>query len=89
MQEPGTEYNSLVFKFLDRLPFPLALTRSYNILIAPDLEFPFNNKHLLIVKDMKDTPDREILISPQYNTMMSLVIFRIAYDTCFIKLEVV
>ena len=89
MQEPGTEYNSLVFKFLDRLPFPLALTRSYNILIAPDLEFPFNNKHLLIVKDMKDTPYREVLISPQYNTMMFFVIFRITHDTCLIKLKII
>ena len=88
MQETGTEYNSLVFKFLDRLPFPFTLTRSYNILIAPDLEFPFNNKHILIVKNMEDTSYREILIRPQYNTMMFLVIFRIAYDTSLIKLEV-
>jgi hypothetical protein len=89
MQEPGTEYNSLVFKFLNRLPFPFTLTRSYDIFIAPDFEFPFNNKHLLIIKDMKDTPNREILISPQYNSMMFLVIFRIAYDTGLIKLKIV
>lgn len=89
MQESATEYNSLVFKFLDRLPFPFTLTRSYDIFIAPDFEFPFNNKHLLIIKDMKDTPNREILISPQYNSMMFLVIFRIAYDTGLIKLKIV
>ena len=38
---------------------------------------------------MEDTSDREILISPQYNTMMFLVIFRIAYDTCLIKPEII
>ena len=39
--------------------------------------------------EIEDTSDREILISPQYNTMMFLVIFRIAYDTCLIKLEII
>lgn len=38
---------------------------------------------------MEDTSNREILISSQYNSMMSLVIFRIAYDTCLIKLEII
>nr|DAO46797.1 MAG TPA: hypothetical protein [Caudoviricetes sp.] len=38
---------------------------------------------------MEDTSDREILISSQYNSMMSLVIFRIAYDTCLIKPKII
>lgn len=89
VQESATEYNSLVFKFLDRLPFPFTLTRLNDILIPPCLKLPLYNKHLRVIKDMEDTSDREILISSQYNSMMSLVIFRIAYDTCLIKLEII
>ena len=89
VQESATEYNSLVFKFLDRFPFPFTLTRLNDILIPPCLELSLYDKHLRVIKDMEDTSDREILISSQYNSMMSLVIFRIAYDTCLIKLEII